>query len=292
MRPVAARRRSLTATGSNGAMPIGNLPGWTQVLAEDFTKPVELGGFVAQNPSGVLLSSGLTGYNQYGPGRANGNEMRLYPDNWSTTHGTGLYAPNQTVSVQTGIPGANGVLDVYHHWGTPLNGSRAGALSAAAWFPIPYYSSAFNIGPYARAQFRMCIKGVNKLDPTNYHAVPLFIGPVWPDQGEFDFPEGDIAPNAKINGWHHHATAANTQERITGDGRVWGDGVWHIFTVEWTPGRVKYYMGNNLVHDTTNQVSSVPMAFVLQFETTTTAPLPTTEGHIQVDWLTIYAYTP
>jgi hypothetical protein len=69
------------------AMPVGNLPGWTQVFADDFTKPAALGSF-------------LTTY---------GSTWGAYPSPWPDTSGNGRYDPAKTLSA------AGGLLDIYLH---------------------------------------------------------------------------------------------------------------------------------------------------------------------------------
>lgn len=272
-------------------MPVGDLPGWKQVLTEDFTRPVPLGGFTA-NQQGVLTTSGAAGYQAYGPGRSGGNEMRVYPDGWDTTHKTAFYAPSKTLSVRNDVPGTNGCLDVFHRSGTPLGGSTAKALGAAVWFPLAAYNGAYRIGPYVRAEFRLRTTDWNVSNPSYYHAVPLFIGSPWPNNGEFDWPEQDAAQNSPVAGWHHRAsTNKSDQDRINGPaGFVMGD--WHRYAVEWTPTSVKYFCDDILCFTSTTQLPVNPMAFVLQFEATNVAPAATTEGHVQVDWLTLYSFAP
>lgn len=271
-------------------MPTGDLPGWRQVLAEDFTRPVPVGGFVA-NQQGVLMPAGVDGYQAYGAGRVGGNELRAYPDGWNTTHKTSFYAPSKTLSVRDDVAGADGVLDIHHHTSTPRGGTVAKPLAAAVWFPLAAYSGAFRIGPFVRAEYRMRTTGWNRLNPTNYHVVPLFIGSPWPAKGEIDYAEGDAAEDAPVRGWYHRADPNGSQEQILGpDGAVMGD--WHVYTIEWTPTEVRFYLDWQLIKTATVMVPQDPMAFVLQFEATSTAPESTTAGHVQIDWVTLYSHQP
>jgi hypothetical protein len=69
------------------AMPQGNLPGWRQVFADDFSTTVGRGSF---------LSAYGSRWTAYGPG-------------WKDTSGHGVYDANRTISA------AGGLLDIYLH---------------------------------------------------------------------------------------------------------------------------------------------------------------------------------
>lgn len=287
--------RTLWPQGA-GTMPVGDLPGWTQVFTEDFTKPVPVGGFVGK-PSeplgGQLLntSGGLAGYNAYGPGRTSGNEMRVYADNWNTTANRSKYAPSKALSIRDDVAGANGVFDVWLHTDTPLGGAGPVPVGVAAWFPIPYFSNAFEIGPYVRVDFRLRTLEAVGPNPTQFHVVPLLIGNPWPDDGEGDYPEGEAHPLAPVRGWYHRADPAGTQEQIVGPaGAVMGD--WHVYTHLWTPGQMQYLLDGTVIKTSTTMVPTNTMAFVLQFEPQSPLPAAGTSVRIQVDWLTIYRNNP
>ena len=288
---VPMRKQSPVA---DGAMPIGDLVGWQQVFTEDFLKPVPVGGFYgkASEPlGGQLLTTGLAGYNAYGPGRTSGNEMRVYADNWNTTGGRSKYAPSKALSIRDDVAGANGVFDVWLHTDTPAGGSAAVPVGVAAWFPIPYFSNAFEIGPYVRVDFRLRTLEAVGPNPTQFHVVPLLIGNPWPDDGESDYPEGEAHPLAPIRGWYHRADPAGTQEQIVGPaGAVMGD--WHVYTHLWTPGQMQYLLDGTVIKTSTTMVPTNTMAFVLQFEPQLPLPAASTSVRVQVDWLTIYRYNP
>lgn len=280
-------------------MPVGDLPGWKQVLTEDFTRPVPVGGFVGKraDPRAGELLPGYAGYNVYGPGRTSGNEMRVYPDGWPTTHHTARYAPSRIVSVRDDVPGANGVLNIHAQTGVPLSATTAGPLGAAVWFPLPAFSNSFKIGPGLLIEYRLRTANWNKSNPTNFHVVPLLINPNlggWPKDGESDHPETDAAPEGPVQGWHHYAVgpgASDRKERIYGPpGAVMGD--WHTYGIEWTPQYIAYLVDGIECFRTTVQVPQNPLAFILQVEATTTAPAPEVEGDVQFDWVTIYSKTP
>jgi hypothetical protein len=267
-------------------MPVGDLPDWKQMVAEDFLNAVPVGGFAPGN-GGYLPSS-----NPYGTGSS--HEMRVYP-NGGASNNRGYYHAAETLSVKAGVAGANGVLDVHCKWGTIPGQTAARGKGAAFWFPGP--DNRWSKGPYYRAEFRSRSVDFNVQTGTNYGAVGLFIdGQTWPKGGELDNHENDLGPDERPKGYHHHAdptfTSSNwTQEAFQAPHRTrMGD--WHIYTTEWTPGRVRYLVDDVVVLDTTRKCPSIAMPYVIQCSSHGAEPLPTTEGHFQVDWVTLYSYAP
>jgi hypothetical protein len=98
-RPIPAP--APTPGPSGVPMPIGDVPGWHQVFADDFTTNVPIGQF----PRAVAARWGGS-----------------YPDGWTDTSGAGTYMPSQVVSV------SGGVMDLYLH--------TAGAVHMVA-APVP-----------------------------------------------------------------------------------------------------------------------------------------------------------
>lgn len=74
--------------GSCAAMPRGDLPGWSQVFADDFLTDVPVGAF---------------------PGTVYGDDWGAYRDGWPDTTDNGTYMPSKVLSVH------DGVLDMFIH---------------------------------------------------------------------------------------------------------------------------------------------------------------------------------
>ena len=72
---------------SPNAMPVGNLPGWRQVFADDFTRSAPRGSF-------------LSTY---------GSKWSAYPSPWKDTSGHGSFNPGKTLSASAGV------LDMFLH---------------------------------------------------------------------------------------------------------------------------------------------------------------------------------
>jgi beta-glucanase (GH16 family) len=111
---------------------------------------------------------------------------------------------------------------------------------------------------------------------------------VWPGDGEFDFPEGDLS--GTVQGFHHYAGAAACpacQESVTNLSARFTE--WHTYTIEWSPGRIRYLLDSTVVLDSPRNVSTKPMRWQLQTETKGTG---TASGNLLVDWVSVWAYAP
>lgn len=275
-------------SGSSTALPIGNLPGWTQVVADDFNYTYPIGSIASDNNGELLVGSGA--YAELH------DKFTFYPDGWNTTHGDKTYALN---SGEPGYPGniivrskyypsktvyfEDSCLKIYHH-SEDISGTMY-ALGAAIKPKLP--SGDYMIGPYGRWQFRMRSQNVSAAPANSYwHWVPLGIDSNnWPSNGELDWPEGDIGK--PVAGNYHPASPSNETYHVTsGEDPT----QWNIFTVEWTPGRVKWWCNDALRLNTTDRVPSQPQAFLFQHESDWRQPVGT--GTVEIDWVAMWTYTP
>jgi beta-glucanase (GH16 family) len=231
-------------------MPVGDLPGWKQVFADDFATDVPLGSF---------------------PGASYNNRWFPYNPGCCDTSGYGTYDASKVVSV------SGGVMDAYLHTegGTHYVNAMVAKAPATGWGQL-----------YGRYSIRM------KADPIpGYKVVPL----LWPDsdiwdQGEIDFPEVNVlsvGEKAKANVY----LAGRWQNFQSTVDLVGG---WHIYTSEWSPGLLTFSIDGVRVWTTSKDVPTVPMHYVVQFESAigVGAPANTAAGHVQVDWTTMYSRTP
>jgi hypothetical protein len=234
-----------TVTVSPDAMPTGNLPGWTQIFADDFTTPAPLGSF-------------LSSY---------GSSWGAYPSPWKDTSGNGVYSPGKTMSA------AGGMLDLWVH-------TESGVHYVAA--PQPKLPTM----TYGRFSARF------QADSTPGYKVAWLLWPdsgVWPAGGEVDFPEGDL--NSNLSAFAHFASPGGGQDAFTLPTTFAG---WHTATIEWTPGKLVFLLDGKVVGTSTTLVPSKPMHWVMQTETTLNGSVPSNaaSGHVRVDWVTAYTYTP
>lgn len=125
---------------------------------------------------------------------------------------------------------------------------------------------------------------VDKADLSEYHVAWLLWpqSELWPQDGEIDFPEGQL--NATAGAFHHYARASGGQDTID-TGVKFTD--WHTYTIEWSPGRVRFLLDGAAVLETTRYVPTKPMRWQLQTETNGTG---THRGRLLVDWVSIWSY--
>ena len=85
--PDAGAADASSSSPSGETMPVGDIPGWRQIFADDFLTDVPVGNF----PSAVSA------------------KWDAYPDGWKDTSKHGTYFPSKVVSIQ------NGVLNLHLH---------------------------------------------------------------------------------------------------------------------------------------------------------------------------------
>lgn len=285
---------------SRTPMPVGNLPGWTQVVAQDFVTDVPEGGFVA-NANGDLTSAGAAGYAAYGAGGGSA-QLTMYPKSWAngtagtTTSRTGIWDEG-IVSVQ------NSMLQIKMRTLTDSKGTwpRGAAVK-------PILPSGYKLGPYGKYSIR-CKTTDLVGDPTNFHTLLLAIdsNPRNWDFGELDWMECDA--RGTLNGWYHYATPVGTRINQTGastgvDPKIRATSPalmtdWNIVDVEWTPSRMKWTVWSEgspsayTALSSTTGVPTNPLAVLLQCEPAVgTTPAPENTATLLVDWITMYEYAP
>lgn len=254
--PVAA------PIGSGVSVPLGNLDGWRQIFYDDFTKDAAVGTWANTCDPDKIVYIG-----------AQGQKWRTYPSCYSDTYQKRPYRPDQVLSVK------NGVLNFNLH---NVDGKPAGAS------PSPLVDGQNQNQIYGRYSARFKVDSPN----LNEYYVAWLLWPqseIWPHDGEFDFPEGGLAGTA--GGFHHYSGAGSCvggcQELATDIGARFTD--WHTYTIEWSPGRIKYLLDDRVVLESASYVPSTPMRWQLQTETNGTG---TSNGNLLLDWVSVYAYDP
>ncbi len=235
---------SRAASPSGQDMPVGDILGWHQIYADDFTTNVALGNFPA----------------------AVSSKWSAYTDGTKDNSGFVYYWATRTVSI------ANGILDIYVH---TENGQH---LDAAIYPKISTFGQLY--GRYS-VRFRA-------------DALPGYGGvwllwqdsntPAWPAQGEIDFPEGNF--NGTMTANAHYANAGGGFSQYPTTTTYSG---WHTATTEWSPGKEVFILDDHVIGVSTHQVPSTSMHLVFQSGSSGGNPSDTVSGHIQVDWVTMYA---
>jgi hypothetical protein len=230
-------------------MPVGNLPGWTQIFAENFNSNVALGSF--------LNSTYMNSFTVYADGTKDTAGQQGAPSR---------YYPSKVLSVQ------NGILTEYLHTenGTPMAATLLPDLPGNHLYgkytirfrsdSLPGFKTAWMLWP----------------DSNN-----------WPHDGEIDFPEGNL--NGTINGFVHHQGATSGSDQTAFNSNTTYT-AWHTASLEWTPNEVKFILDGIVVGDTTNRIPDTPMHWVIQTESCLQGcPSASTQGYLQIDWITAYA---
>ncbi|WP_427128989.1 glycoside hydrolase family 16 protein [Pseudarthrobacter sp. S9] len=237
----------------------GDLPGWKQVFAEDFSAgDVPVGAF----PGELYKARWTAGYKDGTPDTAG-----------QVSGGKSGYYPSKVLSVR------NGALDWYLH-------SENGISMGAAPMPKipnasanPARANSFLYGRYSvryRADSLAGFKTAWLLWPDSG---------VWPRDGEIDFPEGDLA-RIIYAAMHFPRSGADAFEKFDSDKFATS---WHVATLEWSPGRVEFFLDGASLGASTTSTPTTPMHFILQTESCLTGcPAPETQGHVYLDWVSLW----
>jgi Ricin-type beta-trefoil lectin domain/Glycosyl hydrolases family 16 len=242
---------SLAADPSGQAMPVGNLPGWTQIFADNFTENVPVGSFPA------AVSSKWTGY----------------PNGWHDTSGNGTYEPTRVVSIQ------KGVMNLYLH-------TQNGIHMVSAPEPVipgaPGREGGLLYGRYAM-RF--------KADQVSGYKTAWLLWPDsenWAD-GEIDFPEGNLT--GTIGAFLHHKGDPAAQEvyPTTDTYATWHTAVieWTPQSVTFSlDGQVIGTSTNTAIIPDT----PMHWVLQTETQLTGGPPSNSAAGNVQIDWVTAYTH--
>jgi hypothetical protein len=265
--PVADAGSTPPGSGSVSGepMPVGDMAGWKQLFADDFTTPVPVGAFSDCNHNADTPEAYCGGLAPYGNYQ---KRWWAYPNNWSDTAKSGadgnagapfggVYHPEDTVFIGDGA--------MHIKMFRPTTG---GDNHVASVVPIPCMDHQY--GRYVER-----IKVV-RADP-GFKSAHLFY------QGgfEIDYPENDYGET--ISAYTHPGEASfSTNSRWT---------EWHTTVIEWTAGSVKFSLDGKVIGTTTVKVPNIPMSWVLQNESSILGPYasPGAVAQLDLDWVACYA---
>lgn len=252
-----------TNPNSPDAMPVGDLPGWTQIIAQDFTTPAPLGSFAATYPYWARYDGFLdTSRNTTRPA----GQVGTYNSATTTTVHDSLF-DGQIFTDANGTPQVFAITPPFQD-GTTVSGGQI----------------------YGRYSVRF------KIDMMAQYKIAWLL---WPRdnnsaEGEIDFPEANL--DSTIHGYSHEVNGVHSNNAYSFNTQVNAYGDWHITTIEWTPNGLTFYLDGAQVgqYSGTLGLPTTEMKWVLQTETwiNSTAPDPATTGHVYVDWVVAYKYTP
>jgi beta-glucanase (GH16 family) len=231
-------------------MPIGDMPGWHQVFADDFTTDVPLGKF----PGAVA------------------DKWSAYPDGWNDTTKNGTYYPSKVISIR------NGVLNMYLHTENGIH------MVSAPEPKIPGAVGSEGGLLYGRYVIRF------RADPIPGYKTAWLLWPdseTWPRDGEIDFPEGDL--DGTLSAFMHRQNGTSGDDQDAFDSSITYT-AWHTATLEWLPSSVRFFLDGKLIGTSTSRIPDTPMHWVIQTETATDGSVPsnTAAGNVQIDWVSVY----
>src|SRR5579875_860048 len=242
------------ADPSGVPMPKGNLPGWRQVYANDFTRPVPLGDFSGCAPEPTWATTFCTGLPA-----AERKLLWAYPPSYKDSSGH-PYNPAADLSI------SHGELDDYLHndeaatvvpkinrgASVMVQGAYAVRFRADA---VPGYKTAFLLWPESQR---------------------------WPQDGEIDFPEGDLTSIITANMHWQGGTTITSRDFYPTHATF---PQWHTAVTVWTRHRCEFFLDGKVVGVSTARIPDTPMYWVLQVETHGTA---VGSGHLDIDWAVVY----
>lgn len=183
-----------------------------------------------------------------GVNKAYAGYWQPYPDGMS-----GKYYSNQVTSIR------DGKLDIYIH-------DKKGA---AGTFGTPTGAWNHKGGTFS---IRMRTRDGAK------DGLAVMLWPTsdnWND-GELDFPEGNLAGNAHI---YHHLMPPNDPSKSMNKDTGVKMSDWHTYSMVWVPGKsVSYYIDDKLQTTVTSNVPTSVHRFMIQTSNNGT-------GHVYIDWV-------
>lgn len=238
---------------SGQAMPVGDLPGWHQIFADNFANDSYARGT-------------LTGCNQNGCKGAPTLPWGAVEDGHPDTSGYCEYFPSQTVSI------TGGVMRIYMHT------NSAGVCMDASLYPLV---GSMTYGMYS-VRFRSAAvpgyKGVDLLWPVNKV------------NGEIDFPESNL--DAPIHGFLHTLAGGTQQQNFksTASWTSWHTATleWTPTSVSFLLDGVS--LGTTDL-DVPQTPMTLAIRAESDLEGAPKPPA-SAHGSMEIDWVTVYSYVP
>lgn len=232
-------------------MPVGDIPGWRQILAEDFTTDVPLGGFTpvasGSNAGTLLTGAAAAPY---------GSKLSVYPSGYNASS-NGKSRPEKVLDV------AGSCL----RWNFSVDAVTGEAMAATVHWNI---QGQYNVDPTVGIRSVIRYMVVNGPALSGWGGVAQLIASDanWGlRHNELDYLEGDLSQNMETN-WHPNQTANSTVRWGT---QPWGNNVWHQAIVEFLPignpstpgGRQTVYIDGVKIGETVgDRIATDPMALI------------------------------
>lgn len=263
--PVSTPSATTTARASDVPMPVGDIPGWHQIFADDFPTRVPVGGFSGCDNTTDRVCTGLPS--------SVAAKWWAYPDGWTDTSGKGTYMPSKVMSID------NGMMHLHLHTADGVHMVAA----PVPRLPDPVGSEGGQL--YGRYAIRFMVAA-----PTDSFKLAWLL---WPDSenfprdGEIDYPEGQL--NGALTAYMHHQGATSDSDQDEFDTPVPVSSGWHTSVVEWTASTCRFILDGTTIGASTSRIPNTPMHLVLQSETVPDRDTSgTATADIYVAWVAIY----
>jgi beta-glucanase (GH16 family) len=265
-------------------MPSGDISGWKQVFADNFSGTVPVGSFSDCNHNTDTPQAYCGGLKNYGNYYKN---WWAYPSGWDDTAKAGAdgnpKAPANSPGGKTEVGGQ------YHPEDTVSVGD--GAMHIKMYRP----TSGYQDNHVATVVPRVCMNQqygryverfkVVHADP-GFKSAHLF----YENNYEIDYPESDSYSDTFSAFTHYSPNDKTTYSTSHSAATQWTDG-WHTTAIEWTASSIKFYADGKLIGTTTTNVPHIKMSWILQNESSILGPKFATPGNyaqLDLDWAACY----
>lgn len=239
-------------------MPVGDLPGWRLVFADDFTTNVPLGSF----PEAVS------------------DKWGTYPYPWKGTPTWATYDPHRTTSFH------DSMMDIWLHTVGTEHLIAAHEPKVAIPGGDPNAEATYQ-QLYGRYAIRYRTDAITGYKPS------WLLWPVsetWPRDGEIDYPEQGNFSDSSVYAFMHRQGGVSGGDQDAYSSSNYDTTKWHTAVIEWLPTRCTFLLDGVKIGESTSRIPNTPMRYVIQNGgSSDTVPPDTTQGHIYIDWLVVYA---
>lgn len=270
-------------------MPTANIPAsnqgvnftWVNRWNEDFLTPMAKGDIYPATSGDLgMLNPLCAAYPVYG------SKWKVKQALSNDTDGNARYNAIETTYIQ------DSCLIIHDHV-SQTNGPVGGAIK-----PLGQSASDINYMTYGRVahRWRAVANPVTggRTTGTNWGAVSFFIpdNANFPEWSEMDWLEAKLDSLNPGGFWHPGGDDINNSIHIDGIGVPFSE--WHTTVIEWMPdpagARIIWYDNGIECLNTTTDTAVSPAELAWLIQTGSSGGVPTGEGYVQIDWISLWEY--